>query len=77
MSVSDDRACDRRELLRRMGSVLASGGLVALSGALVAKSLTAPQRDACVRDGLCRGCRLLNGCRLPQARSFRDRATGR
>jgi hypothetical protein len=56
----------RRTFLRNA----ALGGLAAVTGVLVARQ----GRQACVNNGICRGCAAYDECGLPQALSAKQAA---
>ena len=55
---------DRRAFLRNV----AMGGLVAVTGALLARR----REGQCLRAGICRGCAAYEDCALPAALSARQ-----
>lgn len=57
-----DNHISRRDFLYSLGQVTLVGLLVGGVGALIA----GPAED-CVNQGICQGCPVLHGCRLPQA----------
>jgi len=61
----------RREFLRGLGRQAALAGLAALAAAAVLKRRAAYRAD-CPGQPLCRGCHLLDRCRLPQAAAVRN-----
>ena len=62
-----DDYMSRRDFLYGLGRVTLAGLLVGGVGALIAK----PAED-CVNQGVCQGCPVLHGCRLPQAEVAQD-----
>lgn len=69
----------RRELLRGMARLAALGGIALVAARLLGRVpgvSPAAGLQSCVSDGRCRGCGVLDGCGLPQALSFRQRAGG-
>ena len=70
---------ERREFFRGILRSLAAAGLAVGGGALAARGLRPPaQREPdCANQGICRGCRLSQGCALPQALSAKDAAAKR
>jgi len=63
---------DRRAFLRGLVRWPAMAGLGALGGYLATRQGEPLQADdACIHRGLCRGCRVLPTCGLPQARLAR------
>lgn len=57
----------RREFLRTLGRLAVGGGLLLGLGKL---ALRDPEQ--CLRQGICRGCPEVAGCRLPAALSLRQ-----
>lgn len=62
---------DRREFLRGLGRVALLGGLIVGAGSLIRREETARRIETCASDGICRNCRNLRDCGLPQALSYR------
>ena len=65
-----DDYMSRRNFLQSLGRVTLAGLLVGGVGALIA----GPAED-CVNQGVCRGCPVSQGCRLPQAELAQDTLT--
>jgi len=68
--MTQDNYMSRRNFLQSLGRVTLAGLLVGGVGALIA----GPAED-CVNQGVCQGCPILHGCRLPQAEIVRDTLT--
>ena len=62
-----DNHISRRDFLYSLGRVTLVGLLVGGVGALIAR----PAED-CANQGVCQGCPVVQGCRLPQAELARD-----
>ena len=62
----------RRKFLGAAARFSILGALGFVTGRLLARSAAGPLNpdEQCSNRGLCRGCRLLGGCRSPQARMF-------
>ena len=65
-----DDYMSRRNFLQSLGRVTLAGLLVGGVGALIA----GPDED-CINEGVCRGCPVSQGCRLPQAELVQDTLT--
>jgi hypothetical protein len=63
---------DRRIFLRSCARGILLGSLVAAGALLTRRPGDDVSSDACDRDGLCRGCALQTGCRLPAALAYRS-----
>lgn len=63
---------DRRDFLRGFGRVALLGGLIIGAGSLIRREETDRRIETCAGDGICRNCRDLTDCRLPQAISYRQ-----
>ena len=63
---------DRREFLRGLGRVALMGGLIIGAGWLIRREETGRRIETCTSDGICRNCRDLKDCGLPQALSYRQ-----
>lgn len=63
---------DRRIFLRSCARGILLGSLVAAGALLTRRPSDDVSSDACDRDGLCRGCALQTGCRLPAAVAYRS-----
>ena len=74
MSAETNRNVTRRSLLQSLARWTLLGVLGLLAGRLIARRPTGPAaiENDCVNRGLCRNCRLLDGCRSPQAAMFRQ-----
>ena len=64
--MSDDLKRDRRCFFRSLGRYLAAGAVTLGVGSLVARP-----GETCTQQGVCRGCRALDECHLPQALSLK------
>jgi hypothetical protein len=62
----------RREFFCDLARGLALGGLALLSASLAARSWSKAGPQDCTEDGICRDCRSLDRCRLPQALSAKQ-----
>lgn len=62
----------RREFFRRLGRNLALGAAAVVTGVLGARRRRANKSQACVNQGVCRGCPSFDGCGLPQALSAKQ-----
>ena len=63
----------RREFLRTLGrlGILAALGL---GGARLLRGRIVRPSEACISNGICRGCAAFDGCGLPQALSAKERS---
>jgi len=69
---------NRREFLRGGARYALLAGLAAVSGTLVAKRRgEGLPSQACINQGICRGCGAVAECGLPQALSFKQATQGR
>jgi len=59
----------RREFMRGVLRGVALAGAAVFSAAMLLRKHGAPTEDSCISNGICRGCAVLEGCRLPQALS--------
>ncbi len=62
-----DNYMSRRNFLQSLGRVTLAGLLVGGVGTLIARPA-----QHCINQGVCRGCPVSQGCRLPQAELARD-----
>jgi len=62
----------RREFLRGLGRSAMLGGLLLGAGALIRREHAERPLETCASDGICRNCRDLRDCGLPQALSFKQ-----
>jgi hypothetical protein len=62
----------RRKVLGAAARYSLLGALGLVTGRLIAKNAAGPldPDEQCTNRGRCRGCRLLGGCRSPQAKMF-------
>ncbi len=59
---------DRRAFIKKIGRSLIVGGVIAGSGYLLLKPKTG---ESCNFDFICKNCRQLNKCSLPEAEDFK------
>ena len=71
MAEKPDSSKGRRDFLRTLARGLAIGSLGLLGWAASRRRGTARRQETCTGDGVCRRCPSLEGCGLPQARSFK------
>ena len=69
MKTKNDRLTRRDALLS--GGRIASAGLLATLGSFILfrKKNPVKGRQVCISNGICSGCRVFDGCGLPQALS--------
>ena len=65
-----DNYMSRRNFLQSLGRVTLAGLLVGGVGTLIARPA-----QHCINQGVCQGCPVWSGCRLPQAELARDTST--
>jgi len=61
----------RREFMRGVLRGAALAGAAVFSAAMLLRKHRAPTEEPCVNNSICRGCGVLESCRLPQALSAR------
>ena len=69
---SDEKT--RREFMRGVLRGAALAGAAVFSAAMLLRKRSAPTEDPCINNGICRGCGVFEGCRLPQALSAKRAA---
>jgi hypothetical protein len=63
---------NRREFIQGSARYLTLGGLMLMTGALLAKRRAVSTEGQCINLGICRGCSIFKNCGLPPALSTRQ-----